>query len=192
MVFVGTDGGVFYTCNDGVKWVRLGQALPNTVVVDVRYDVAFKRVVASTMGRGVWSIEEPAPATCDSDAGIGAGGAAGAGGAGGASGGGIDGGGAGGAPTGAGGQGGAVGSGGNPTGSGGAVGAGGIDAGGTTSVGGNTGASGGPGPSSGQDSGCGCRVTGRADGAALGLSLLGLAMALWGRRRSRSDQNPQT
>src|SRR5205085_4120339 len=80
MVLVGTDGGVFYTCDDGLKWLRLGQALPNTVVTDVRYDAAFKRVIASTMGRGVWSIEEPAPATCGSDAGIGAGGNGGAGG----------------------------------------------------------------------------------------------------------------
>jgi MYXO-CTERM domain-containing protein len=193
MVFVGTDGGVFYTCNDGVKWVRLGQALPNTVVVDVRYDSAFKRIVASTMGRGVWSIEEPAPATCDSDAGIGTGGA---GGAGGASGAGIDGGATGGGPTGAGGQGGAVGSGGGePTGSGGAVGAGGIGvgAGAATTVGGSTtGPQGGPGPSSGQDTGCGCRVTGRADGAAVSLSVLGLALALRRRRQSRPDQNPQT
>ena len=59
MVFVGTDRGVYFTCNDGVRWSRLGEALPNTVVNDIRYDANFKRVVASTFGRGVWFIEEP-------------------------------------------------------------------------------------------------------------------------------------
>jgi photosystem II stability/assembly factor-like uncharacterized protein len=59
MVFVGTDRGVYFTCNDGVHWTRLGEALPNTVVNDIRYDATFNRVVASTMGRGVWFIEEP-------------------------------------------------------------------------------------------------------------------------------------
>jgi MYXO-CTERM domain-containing protein len=59
MVFVGTDRGVYYTCNDGMRWTRLGEALPNTVVNDIRYDATFNRVVASTMGRGVWFHEEP-------------------------------------------------------------------------------------------------------------------------------------
>jgi MYXO-CTERM domain-containing protein len=183
MVFVGTDGGVFYTCNDGGQWVRLGQALPNTVVDDVRYDAAFRRVVASTMGRGVWSIAEPAPSTCDTDAGIGAGGAGGASG--------VDSGRAGAegtagsvvdssvdappgasATTGIGGQGGADG-----VGASGSGGTGGL-AGAGTSTSGTSGTPGGP----GQDTGCACSMASRRDGAALTLGLIAIAFA---RRRRR-------
>jgi MYXO-CTERM domain-containing protein len=190
MVFVGTDGGVFYTCNDGGKWVRLGTTLPNTVVVDVRYDPDFKRVVAATMGRGVWSIEEPTAASCDSDAGVGTGGAGGMGGAGGREGGagapGSDGGpdGSAGGASGSGGQGGAIGSGGaggSGGANGGAIGAGGM--GGTTRGTTGTGPATGGGDS-GQDSGCACSLSSRPGGTAATLGALGLAL-LFKRRRSK-------
>jgi MYXO-CTERM domain-containing protein len=187
MVFVGTDAGVFYTCNDGGKWVRLGTTLPNTVVVDVRYDADFKRVVAATMGRGVWSIEEPAAASCDSDAGLGTGGAGGMAGAAGRGGGapgsdsGVDA--AAGGAGGSGGQGGAIaGAGGTDTGgsaNGGAIGAGGM--GGTVRGTGPAGA--GPG-GSGQDTGCACTMSSSHGGAAATLSALGVAL-LFRRRRSK-------
>jgi MYXO-CTERM domain-containing protein len=199
MVLVGTDRGVFYTCNNGGKWLKLGTTLPNTVITDVRYDSAFKRVVASTMGRGVWSIEEPTAASCDSDAGIGAGGAAGAGGMGGT---GPDAGraGAGGASGGNGGSGvdasGATGGGGSGQGgsngvgggSGGAIGAGG--GGGATTGPGSTGpgtTTGNPGGTggSGDDGGCACSMAAHRDGAAMSVGLVGLAFAL--RRRRRRD-----
>jgi MYXO-CTERM domain-containing protein len=70
MVFVGTDRGVYFTCNDGLRWSRLGETLPNTVVNDIRYDATFNRVVASTFGRGVWFIEEPTGGGDCLDAGI--------------------------------------------------------------------------------------------------------------------------
>ena len=70
MVFIGTDRGVYFTCNDGVRWSRLGTTMPNTVVNDIRYDAAFKRVVASTFGRGVWFIDEPTGGGDCLDAGI--------------------------------------------------------------------------------------------------------------------------
>jgi len=189
MVFVGTDGGVFYTCNDGGQWVRLGQALPNTVVDDVRYDAAFRRVVASTMGRGVWSIAEPAPSTCDTDSGIGAGGAGGASGVdsgrAGAEGtagsvvgdGSVDGPPGASSTTGMGGQGGAVGVG--PSGgSGGTGGLAGGGAGASTSGTATGGTPGGP----GQDTGCACSMASRRDGAAMTLGLFAIALA---RRRRR-------
>jgi MYXO-CTERM domain-containing protein len=194
MVFVGTDGGVFYTCNDGAKWMRLGAALPNTVVTDVRYDAAFKRVVASTMGRGVWSIDEPSAASCDNDAGIGAGGAGGAGvdggrdGAGGASGSVGDSGTDANAGATGGGQGGGLGGGGSAN--AGATGAGGIR--GTTSGGGSSGlttgvttgtATGANQGNPGQDTGCACTVGARRDGAAMSLGALGVAFVLRRRRR---------
>src|SRR6266542_1995059 len=80
MIFAGTDRGVYVTCNEGAHWALLGQALPNTMVSDVRYDGTFKRVIASTMGRGVWSIEEPTAAVCSGPGAADGGAAGGAGG----------------------------------------------------------------------------------------------------------------
>jgi uncharacterized protein (TIGR03382 family) len=197
-VFVGTDGGVFYTCNNGAKWLRLGTTLPNTVVTDVRYDSAFKRVIASTMGRGVWTIEEPTAASCDSDAGIGTGGAGGMGGAspdagragaggasGGMGGGGVD---ASGATGGGGsGQGGSNATGGGNGGAIGAGGGGGVSTGPTGTGPGTT--TGGPGNGgSGDDSGCACSTAVRRNGGAMSLALFGIALA-WRRRRRRDSQN---
>jgi hypothetical protein len=192
MVFVGTDTGVFYTCNDGGKWLRLGTALPNVPVSDVRYDSVFKRVIASTMGRGVWSIDEPTPASCESDAGLGTGGAGGSGGAGPDSGrdgagglgdsGVVDSSGA--AGGGGGGQAGSAGAGVGGA-SGGAAGAGGSGAGaGGASVGSTTGRTGGTG-GSGEEGGCTCSMAARRNGQAVSLVVLGFALASRRRRKRR-------
>jgi hypothetical protein len=179
--------------------------LPNTVVSDVRYDAAFKRVIASTMGRGVWSIEEPALAACDEDAGIGADGTGG--------GRGVDGSGSGGfamqdasrdvagiedratddafyerSTIAAGGGAGATGGGGGPSTRDADVdGRGGIGGRGGSSVGGSSAASnGGAGQVSGEDSGCACGVIPRHGGDARGLGVFGLVLALRRRRRARA------
>jgi hypothetical protein len=135
MILIGTDQGVFYTCNEGQSWQRLGTGIPNVVVTDIRHDAVFQRVVATTFGRGMWTVAQPTAAECGVDGGGaggagGAAGAAGTGGMGGASGaagsggaGGIDGGMAG--TSGAGGVAGSAGTGG----AGGGGGAGGFDGG---------------------------------------------------------------
>jgi hypothetical protein len=133
-IFIGTDRGVYFSCNEGQHWERLGQVLPNVVVNDIRYHAAFKRVVASSMGRGVWEIEEPSMESCPLvDGGGGSGGAAGSGGTGGTGGTGT--GGAGGATGGAGGAG--------PDGGGSGGTAGVAGTGGTAGAGGATGGTGG-------------------------------------------------
>ncbi len=173
MIFVGTDRGVYFSCNEGQHWALLGQALPNTMVSDVRYDATFKRVIASTMGRGVWSIEEPTAANCTGPGGIDAGGAGGAGG--------QDGGGQGGVAGGAGGtSGGTSGVGGASTASGGGVGAGGATSG-------DGGAKGGAGNlgigTTGEDSGCACSVASSRGQTAVTLIGLGTVAAFMRRRR---------
>ena len=88
MIFIGTDQGVFYTCNEGQSWQRLGTGIPNVVVTDIRHDTAFQRVVATTFGRGMWSVAQPMAAECSGvDGGTGgAGGSSGTGGGGGVAG----------------------------------------------------------------------------------------------------------
>ena len=48
-LFIGTDRGVFFSCNEGQHWEKLGTALPTAEWNDIRYDPYFKRVVASSM-----------------------------------------------------------------------------------------------------------------------------------------------
>ena len=85
MILIGTDQGVFYTCNEGQSWQRLGTGIPNVVVTDIRHDAVFSRVVATTFGRGMWTVAQPTAAECGVDGGGtgGAGGSAGTGGGGG-------------------------------------------------------------------------------------------------------------
>jgi len=53
--FVGTDIGVFETTDAGVSWT-LTQGLPLVPVTDLVYHAASNRLIASTYGRGVWSL----------------------------------------------------------------------------------------------------------------------------------------
>jgi hypothetical protein len=90
MILIGTDQGVFYTCNEGQTWQRLGTGIPNVVVTDIRHDATFSRVVATTFGRGMWTIAQPTAAECSGSDG-GPGGAGGSAGTGGSDGGGMGG-----------------------------------------------------------------------------------------------------
>jgi hypothetical protein len=156
MILIGTDQGVFFTCNEGQSWQRLGTGIPNVVVTDIRHDAAFQRVVATTFGRGMWSIAQPWAAECS-------GGTGGTGGAGGAAGTGGNGGGGMGGSSGSGGVGGTAGSGGSggfDGGMGGNGGAGGL-AGSPGTGGGGLGGGGGAG---GFDGGAGAGGTGGAAG----------------------------
>jgi hypothetical protein len=146
MIIIGTDQGVFYTCNEGQSWQNLGTGIPNAVVTDIRHDAVFQRVVATTFGRGMWSVAQPTAADC----GVVDGGTGGAGGAAGSAG---NGGGGMGGSSGTGGVGGIAGSGGS----------GGIDGGG--GMGGlagsaGTGGAGGGGGAGGFDGGAGVGGTG--------------------------------
>jgi MYXO-CTERM domain-containing protein len=140
MIFIGTDQGVFSTCNEGQSWRRLGTGIPNVVVTDIRHDATFQRIVATTFGRGMWTIAQPSAAECSGGTG-GTGGAGGSAGAGGNGGGGMAG---------------ASGAGGSGT-TGGSGGAGGIGGGGSSGAGGLAGSAGtgGVGGAGGFDGGAG-------------------------------------
>ncbi|MCA9069394.1 MAG: hypothetical protein KDA84_10745, partial [Planctomycetaceae bacterium] len=58
LVIVGGRDGVFAMRADQPNfWVEVGTDLPNAIVFDLEYDQADNVLVASTMGRGVWTIE---------------------------------------------------------------------------------------------------------------------------------------
>ena len=58
-VILGTNRGVYSlaTSSTPPTWIPLGTDLPNAVVFDMDYDQADDVLVASTMGRGVWKLE---------------------------------------------------------------------------------------------------------------------------------------
>ncbi len=58
-VFVGTDNGVFTASGDESDWSLYGPDLPHSPVTDLIVDVNHNRLLASTMGRGVWTTELP-------------------------------------------------------------------------------------------------------------------------------------
>ncbi|HMI87084.1 MAG TPA: hypothetical protein VK550_23475, partial [Polyangiaceae bacterium] len=177
-IFIGSDRGVYFSCNEGQHWEKIGTNLPNVHVNDIRYDPYFKRVVASSMGRGVWQIDEPSMESCPLiDGGGGTGGTGGAGGTAGAAGSGGTAGTAGTGPDGGGGagKGGAAGS----AGTGGAGGT----TGGTAGTGGAAGTSGGSsgaGGSGGAAGTAGATGTGGAGGATSGAGGAGGAGATGG------------
>lgn len=59
-IFAGTDVGVFVTEDFGATWEPYG-SLPRAPVNDLVVDVRHGRLVASTLGRGAWSIALPRP-----------------------------------------------------------------------------------------------------------------------------------
>ncbi len=59
VVFLGTDTGVYLSCDDGDHWRRYGDGMPNVPIIDIVVDHAHNRVIAATLGRGAWSIPLP-------------------------------------------------------------------------------------------------------------------------------------
>lgn len=58
-VFIGTDAGVFMASGDETDWSPYGVGMPYSPVNDLVVDTGMDRIVASTMGRGMWSIDLP-------------------------------------------------------------------------------------------------------------------------------------
>ncbi len=57
IIFVATDGGVYFTKNAGANWYKAGNNLPLVPITDIEYDYQNNRIVAGTYGRSVWSID---------------------------------------------------------------------------------------------------------------------------------------
>ena len=62
---VGTDNGVYISYTTDGAWRKLGANLPNSPVIDLVFQPVFDRLVAGTLGRGVW--ETPIPVFGDTD-----------------------------------------------------------------------------------------------------------------------------
>ncbi len=56
-VVVGTRSGVYTAALSSNVWGRLGSALPDVLVFDLRYLKAQRTLIAGTLGRGVWTYE---------------------------------------------------------------------------------------------------------------------------------------
>jgi len=54
-VVVGTRSGVYLAAASSAEWTRLGSAMPDVLVFDLRYLKAQKTLIAGTLGRGVWT-----------------------------------------------------------------------------------------------------------------------------------------
>jgi photosystem II stability/assembly factor-like uncharacterized protein len=58
-LYVGTDGGVYFSTNLGTHWSRLGAGLPNAQVTVLKLNTTLNILAAATHGRGVWEILVP-------------------------------------------------------------------------------------------------------------------------------------
>lgn len=58
-IFAGTDDGVFVSRDHGVHWRRFGRRLPRAPIADLVVDTEHGRLVAATLGRGVWTTRLP-------------------------------------------------------------------------------------------------------------------------------------
>ena len=57
ILFVATDGGVYYSVTGGSSWLRLGNNMPMIPVYDLEYDAFNNKIIAGTFGRSMQSIE---------------------------------------------------------------------------------------------------------------------------------------
>lgn len=62
-IYVGTDLGVFYTCNTFSDWEYFSDGLPNVIVKELEIFYPSKKIRATTYGRGFWeaNLYVPAP-----------------------------------------------------------------------------------------------------------------------------------
>lgn len=57
LLFVATDGAVFFTENLGENWQMLGENLPIVNVADVEIDTFTNKLIAGTFARSMWSFD---------------------------------------------------------------------------------------------------------------------------------------
>jgi hypothetical protein len=61
--YIGTDGGVFITQNEGISWDIYGTGLPNAPVLDLNLHEPTRMLTAATFGRSMYTIRLPAAAS---------------------------------------------------------------------------------------------------------------------------------
>jgi ligand-binding sensor domain-containing protein len=57
VLFIGTDGGVYYSENEGATWQSVGQNFPISAVYDLAMDETNNKLIAGTYGRSMWSYD---------------------------------------------------------------------------------------------------------------------------------------
>jgi photosystem II stability/assembly factor-like uncharacterized protein len=57
VIFVATDGGIYFTKNRGSNWERLGNNMPLIPVFDIEYDSNFDRIIGATFARGIQTFD---------------------------------------------------------------------------------------------------------------------------------------
>jgi photosystem II stability/assembly factor-like uncharacterized protein len=58
-LYVASDVGVYRSTNAGATWQKVGTGLPNVPVTDLEVGSATNVLVASTFGRGMWTVPLP-------------------------------------------------------------------------------------------------------------------------------------
>jgi len=64
-LYVGTDVGCYFTTSNGADWMLLGAGLPNVPVLDMKYHLPTRTLVAGTHGRSMFSISLPVSTAVD-------------------------------------------------------------------------------------------------------------------------------
>ena len=59
LLFVGTETGIYFTCNDGQSWSRMAGGLPVVPVYDLK--IKGSDLVAGTHGRSFWILDDITP-----------------------------------------------------------------------------------------------------------------------------------
>ncbi len=61
LLFAGTEFGVFFSVNDGKKWVQLKSGLPTVAVRDITIQTRENDLVLATFGRGFYILDDYSP-----------------------------------------------------------------------------------------------------------------------------------
>lgn len=56
VIYAGTESGLYRSIDGGASWRKYGAGLPNTCIVDLALELPRARLIATTQGRGAWSV----------------------------------------------------------------------------------------------------------------------------------------
>ena len=61
LLFVGTETGIWFTLNQGRKWMRLKKNLPTVSVYDIKIHTRDNDLIVGTHGRSLWVLDDISP-----------------------------------------------------------------------------------------------------------------------------------